>query len=159
MSTVAIDKCARFPLIAAALTGAPVPLFGTGAQRRDFTFVGDIVAANLAAAEHPHAHGAYNIGTGVEMTNLEMVEILLDELGKPASLIQFVEDRPGHDRRYSLDVGKIRALGWEPDHSCEEALRATARWYVDHPEWWQPIRAGEFQRYYDQVYGQRRVLG
>jgi len=101
---------------------------------------------------------AYNIGTGTEMTNLEMVEILLDELGKPRSLIQHVEDRLGHDRRYCLNVRKIMELGWEPDHTHEEAIRKTVRWYVENTEWWQPILAGEFQDYYARVYGDRKVL-
>jgi dTDP-glucose 4,6-dehydratase len=100
----------------------------------------------------------YNIGTGTEMTNLEMVRILLDELGKPASLIRHVEDRMGHDRRYCLDVHKIMALGWEPDYSHEEAIRATARWYVENRWWWEPIRNGDFKEYYQQVYGNRKVL-
>ena len=92
------------------------------------------------------------------MTNLAMVEILLDELDKPRSLIQHVEDREGHDRRYSLDVSKIIALGWEPEYTPEEAIRATVRWYRDNERWWQPIRGGEFQEYYEKVYGNRRTL-
>jgi dTDP-glucose 4,6-dehydratase len=100
----------------------------------------------------------YNIGTGREMTNLEMVEILLDELGKPRSLLQFVEDRQGHDRRYCMDVSKLMALGWEPDYTHEEAIRKTVRWYTENRQWWEPIRNGEFQAYYQQVYGQRKVL-
>ncbi|MCB0132393.1 MAG: dTDP-glucose 4,6-dehydratase, partial [Caldilineaceae bacterium] len=97
-------------------------------------------------------------GTGKEMTNLKMVEILLDELGKPQSLIQHVEDRMGHDRRYCMNVDKLLALGWEPDFTHEEAIRATVRWYVDNRWWWEPIRAGEFQEYYARVYGDRKVL-
>ena len=93
------------------------------------------------------------------MTNLEMVEILLDELGKPASLIRHVEDRLGHDRRYCLDVSKLMALGWEPDYTHEEAIRATVRWYVENRWWWEPIRTGEFRDYYPRVYGNRREIG
>jgi dTDP-glucose 4,6-dehydratase len=101
---------------------------------------------------------AYNIGTGFEMTNAAMVEILLDELGKPRSLIQHVEDRLGHDRRYCLNVDKIMALGWEPDYTHEQAIRATVRWYVNNRSWWEPIRNGEFKEYYARVYGNRKVL-
>ena len=109
---------------------------------------------------HEGAMGeTYNIGTGVEMTNLAMVEILLDELGKPASLIQHVEDRMGHDRRYCMNVNKVMALGWEPAHSHEEAIRKTVRWYIDNRWWWEPIRSGEFKEYYEQLYGNRKVIG
>jgi dTDP-glucose 4,6-dehydratase len=94
----------------------------------------------------------------MEMTNLEMVEILLNELGKPRSLIQHVEDRQGHDRRYCMNVDKVMALGWEPDYTHEQAIRATVRWYVENRWWWEPIRSGEFKEYYQQLYGNRRVL-
>ena len=86
------------------------------------------------------------------------VEILLDELGKPRSLIRHVEDRLGHDRRYCLDVQKIMELGWEPDYTHEEAIRSTARWYVENRWWWEPIRNGDFKEYYQKVYGNRKVL-
>jgi dTDP-glucose 4,6-dehydratase len=92
------------------------------------------------------------------MTNLAMVEILLDALGKPRSMIQHVEDRQGHDRRYCMDVRKMMALGWEPDYTCEEAIRATVRWYIDNRWWWEPIRSGEFKEYYQKLYGNRKVL-
>ena len=107
-------------------------------------------------------HGAigevYNIGTGKEMTNLQMVEILLDELKLPQSLIQHVEDRQGHDRRYCMNVDKLIALGWEPEYTHEEAIRKTVRWYVDNRWWWEPIRSGEFKEYYQRLYGERKVL-
>ncbi len=99
----------------------------------------------------------YNIGTGTEITNLEMVEILLDELGKPRTLIQHVEDRLGHDRRYCLDVHKIMALGWEPDYSHEEALRMTARWYMHNQWWWSPSAPASFATI-TRVYGDRKRL-
>ncbi|MEZ4662265.1 MAG: dTDP-glucose 4,6-dehydratase [Caldilineaceae bacterium] len=142
-----------------ALNGLPLPVYGDGQQRRDYQYVGDHCAAVDLVLHKGEIGEAYNIGTGTEMTNLEMVQILLDELGKPQSLIQHVEDRLGHDRRYCLDVRKIMALGWEPDYTCAEAIRATVRWYVDNPQWWQPIRSGEFQDYYEQVYGNRKVIG
>ena len=90
--------------------------------------------------------------------NLRMVEILLDELGAPSSLIQHVEDRPGHDRRYSLNISKIRDLGWQPRHDPEAAIRMTVRWYVDNEWWWRPIKSGEFREYYERMYGSRKVL-
>lgn len=141
-----------------ALSDLPLPVYGDGQQRRDYHYVGDHCQAIDLILHQGELGETYNVGTGTEMTNLEMVEILLDELGKPHSLIQHVEDRLGHDRRYCLDVSKIMALGWEPDHTCEEAIRATVRWYVENRPWWEKIRSGEFQQYYQQVYGNRKVL-
>lgn len=141
-----------------ALQDMKLPVYGDGQQMRDYQYVMDH-CQGIDLVLHKGVIGeSYNIGTGREMTNLAMVEILLDELGKPRSLIQHVEDRQGHDRRYSLDVRKITALGWEPDYTNEEAIRATVRWYVENRWWWEPIRSGEFQAYYDRVYGQRAVL-
>lgn len=141
-----------------ALNDQPLPVYGDGQQRRDYQFVLDHCQAIDLILRKGVIGETYNVGTGTEMTNLAMVEILLDELGKPASLIRHVEDRLGHDRRYCLDVHKLMDLGWEPDYTHEEAIRATVRWYVDNRWWWEPIRSGEFKQYYEQVYGKRRVL-
>src|SRR5690606_4283941 len=97
----------------------------------------------------------YNIGTGVEVENLEMIEIILDTLNRPRSLIRHVIDRPGHDRRYSLDIAKITNLGWEPDHTPEEAIIETAVWYRDNEWWWRKIKNGDFRQYYEAQYGER----
>lgn len=140
-----------------ALSSMPLPVYGDGQQMRDYQFVIDHCAAIHLILLKGGIGESYNIGTGSEMTNLDMVEILLDELDKPRSLIQHVEDRQGHDRRYSLDVRKMLALGWEPDYTPEEAIRATARWYRDNQSWWQPIRDGEFKDYYKTVYGSRKT--
>lgn len=141
-----------------ALSDMRLPVYGDGQQMRDYQYVMDHCQGIDLVLHRGVIGEAYNIGTGYEMTNLAMVEILLDELGKPRSLIQHVEDRQGHDRRYSLDVHKIMALGWEPDYSPEQAIRATVRWYVENRWWWEPIRSGEFKAYYDRVYGKRAVL-
>ena len=141
-----------------ALNSLPLPVYGDGQQMRDYQYVTDHCAAIHLILQRGRIGEAYNIGTGCEMTNLAMVEILLDELDRPRSLIQHVEDREGHDRRYSLEVSKMMALGWEPEYSPEEAIRATVRWYRDNDWWWQPIRGGAFQDYYDRVYGNRRTL-
>lgn len=141
-----------------ALNDKPLPIYGDGQQRRDYQHVLDHCEA-IDLVLHKGVIGeTYNIGTGTEMTNLEMVEILLDELGKPRSLIQHVEDRLGHDRRYCLNVQKIMDLGWEPDYTHEEAIRATVRWYQENRWWWEPIVNGEFKAYYQKVYGNRKVL-
>ena len=141
-----------------ALSSLPLPVYGDGRQMRDYQYVLDHCSAILLILQEGGFGEAYNVGTGREMTNLDMVEILLDELNAPRSLIQHVEDREGHDRRYSLDVGKVMALGWEPEHDPEEAIRATVRWYRDNESWWRPIRSGEFREYYDRVYGNRKTL-
>ena len=141
-----------------ALESITLPVYGDGKQMRDYQYVADHCAAIHLILCRGRIGESYNIGTGAEMTNLAMVEILLDELDKPRNLIQHVEDRPGHDRRYSLDVSKIMALGWEPDYTPEEAIRSTARWYRDNRWWWQPIRDGEFEDYYRTVYAGRKII-
>jgi dTDP-glucose 4,6-dehydratase len=147
------------PLFATnALNDLPLPVYGDGQQMRDYQFVTDH-CEGIDLVLHQGVIGeTYNIATGMEMTNLAMVEILLDELGKPRSLIQHVEDRQGHDRRYCMDVSKLMALGWEPDYTHEEAIRTTVRWYRENRAWWEPIRSGEFKEYYARLYGNRRVL-
>jgi dTDP-glucose 4,6-dehydratase len=147
------------PLFATnSLDGLPLPVYGDGQQRRDYQYVLDHCEAIALVLQRGVLGEIYNIGTGAEMTNLEMVQILLDELGRPAGLIQHVEDRPGHDRRYCLNVDKIKALGWEPRYSHEAAIRATARWYAQNEWWWRKIKSGEFKEYYERLYGQRKVI-
>ena len=141
-----------------ALNNMPLPVYGDGQQRRDYQYVGDHCEAIDLVLRKGEIGETYNIGTGTEMTNLEMVEIMLDELDKPESLIQHVEDRMGHDRRYCLNVHKVMSLGWEPDYTHEQAIRETVRWYVDNQWWWEPIRTGEFRDYYNRVYGNRKVI-
>ena len=100
----------------------------------------------------------YNVGTGSEMRNIDMTHLILDLLGKPASLIQPVQDRPGHDRRYALDVSKLRALGWESRHTCAQAVEKTAAWYVANAWWWRSIKSGEhYREYYRKQYEGREV--
>lgn len=141
-----------------AIDGLSLPVYGDGKQRRDYQYVLD----HCEGIDHVLHHGAlgeiYNVGTGAEMENLTMVEILLDELGKSHRLIQHVEDRPGHDRRYCLNVDKLRALGWQPRHSHEDAIRKTVQWYVANEWWWRKIKSGEFKDYYRRLYGDRKVI-
>ena len=141
-----------------ALESIHLPVYGDGQQMRDYQYVADHCAAIYLILLRGTIGESYNIGTGAEMTNLAMVEILLEELDKPRALIQHVEDRLGHDRRYSLDISKMISLGWEPNYTPEEAIRSTARWYRDNRWWWQPIRDGEFKDYYESVYGARKKL-
>jgi dTDP-glucose 4,6-dehydratase len=141
-----------------ALDYEPLPVYGDGRQMRDYQYVGDHCAA-IDLVLHTGVIGeVYNVGTGEEMENLSMVEILLETLHRPATLIRHVADRPGHDRRYSLNVDKIKALGWQPEHSPAEAIRKTALWYRDNEWWWRKIKSGDFKAYYQAQYGQRLAL-
>lgn len=141
-----------------ALDNLPLPVYGDGRQRRDYQYVLDHCEAIDIVLHKGQIGEIYNVGTGSEMENLTMVEIVLNELNKPRSLIQHVEDRPGHDRRYCLNVDKLKALGWQPRHTHEEAIRTTVRWYVANEWWWRKIKSGEFKEYYRRVYGSRRVI-
>ncbi len=141
-----------------ALEDKPLPVYGDGRQMRDYMWVMDHCEAIDLVLHRGEPGQVYNVGTGEEIENLEMVEIILDTLGKPRSLVQFVEDRPGHDRRYAMDISKMRALGWAPRYSPREAVAKAVRWYVENTWWWRPIKEGEFQEYYERVYGKRQVL-
>ncbi len=144
------------PLFASnAIDGQPLPVYGDGRQMREYQYVIDHCQAVDLVLHQGVIGEIYNIGTGQEMENLRMVEILLEALDKPKDLIRHVEDRPGHDRRYSLDISKIKALGWQPQHSPEEAIAKTARWYAENEWWWRKIKSGAFQDYYETQYGER----
>lgn len=144
------------PLFATnAMEGKPLPVYGDGRQKREYQYVLDHCRAIDLVLHQGTLGEVYNIGTGVEVENMRMVEIVLDTLNKPRSLIRHVTDRPGHDRRYSLNISKIRALGWEPALTPEEAIAETARWYADNEWWWRKVKEGEFQSYYQAQYGQR----
>lgn len=123
------------------LEGAKVPLYGDGLNVRDWLFVRD----NCAAVDLVRTDGAvgeiYNIGAGNERTNREITDLLLEILDKDETDVEYVSDRPGHDRRYSITSEKVRALGWEPELDFAEALAETVAFYVDNPQWWQPLRA------------------
>lgn len=144
------------PLFATnAIDDLPLPVYGDGRQMREYQHVSDHCEAIDLVLHQGEIGEIYNIGTGEEMENMRMVELLLEELDKPKSLIRHVADRPGHDRRYSLDISKIKALGWQPQHTPEEAVRQTARWYADNEWWWRKIKSGAFKEYYETQYGDR----
>ena len=143
-----------------ALDDHPLPLYGDGLQVRDYQYVLDHCEAIDLVLHKGHIGSTYNVGTGTEMQNIDMTRLVLRLLGKPETLIQPVRDRLGHDRRYALDVTRICALGWEPAHSCEEAIEKTVRWYVENEWWWRPIKDGEHYRaYYKRQYEGREVAG
>jgi dTDP-glucose 4,6-dehydratase len=152
----------QFPekLIPLAVTNAledkPIPVYGDGLNIRDWIFVGDHCRALDIVIEKGQPGEIYNIGGGNEKTNLELIRKLLELLGKPQSLIQFVTDRPAHDRRYALDCTKIaRELGWKPAYSFEKALSATVDWYLKNEPWWRSIKSGEYAKYYEKMYDKR----
>lgn len=144
------------PLFATnAIDYEPLPVYGDGRQMREYQYVIDHCEA-IALVLHAGVLGEiYNIGTGIDVENMTMIELLLDTLDRPRDLIRHVTDRPGHDRRYSLDISKITELGWTPRHSPEEAIVKTARWYQDNEWWWRKIKSGEFRQYYEKQYGER----
>jgi dTDP-glucose 4,6-dehydratase len=141
-----------------AIDDLPLPLYGDGLQVRDYQYVLDHCEAIDLVLHRGEIGGIYNVGTGTEMRNIDMTHLVLELLNKPESLIQPVRDRPGHDRRYALDVSNIRALGWESAHTCEEAIEKTVRWYVGNEWWWRPIKSGEYYReYYRRQYEGREI--
>ena len=122
-----------------ALSNQPLPLYGDGLNVRDWIYVKDNCTAISMVFQKGKVGEIYNIAAGNEKTNLEVTRFILKELGKPESLIHYVKDRPGHDRRYSLDTTKIRSLGWKPAHNFEEEMRKTIAWYLQNEWWWKPL--------------------
>jgi dTDP-glucose 4,6-dehydratase len=139
-----------------ALDNLPLPLYGDGKQVRDYQFVLDHCEAIDLVLHHGALGEIYNVGTGEETENIVMARMILKLLNKPESLIQPVADRPGHDRRYALDVTKLRALGWQPSHNFEQALRKTVQWYVENEWWWRKLKSGEYLEYYRKQYIERK---
>ena len=138
-----------------AIDDQPLPIYGDGMQMRDYQYVEDH-CEGIDVVLHKGAPGeAYNVGTGVETHNIDMARKLLDLLGKPHSLITFVHDRAGHDRRYAIDTSKLQALGWRSRHNFDQALEATVRWFADNQDWWRPIKSGEYLDYYRKQYVER----
>jgi dTDP-glucose 4,6-dehydratase len=142
-----------------AIDDQPLPLYGNGRQRRDWLAVVDHCAAIERVLWDGQPGQIYNIGGGNERENLAVAEQLLSLLGKPKSLIRFVEDRPGHDRRYAVDARKLMKMGWQPTVSFDDGLKATVEWYRHNESWWRPIKSGEFRAYYEAMYAKRLKEG
>jgi dTDP-glucose 4,6-dehydratase len=138
-----------------AIDGEPLPLYGDGRQVRDWLYVDDHCAGIDLVLRQGKPGEAYNLGGENERHNIDVVRQMLSILDKPESLIQHVEDRPGHDRRYALDNSKIRELGWQPSLSFDQALERTVRWYADNEHWWRKLKSGEYLDYYQAQYGHR----
>ena len=138
-----------------ALEDKPVPLYGDGRNVRDWLYVLDNCTAIDLVLRRGTNGEVYNIGGGHEVENIVLTRQILHLTGKPETLIQPVRDRPGHDRRYSLDSKKVQQLGWAPRHKFGDALAATVAWYREHEAWWRPLKSGEFRAYYEKQYGNR----
>lgn len=146
-------------MIANAREDKPLPLYGDGLQERDWLFVDDYCRAIDLVLEKAQPGSIYNVSGGQPHPNLKIVRMILQDLGKPDTLIQHVEDRPGHDRRYSLDSLKIRReLGWAPQTTLEDGIRKTIEWYQANGEWLDHARSGEYRNYYDRHYTRRSEM-
>jgi dTDP-glucose 4,6-dehydratase len=138
-----------------ALDGEQLPLYGDGRQIRDWLHVEDHCAGIELVLREGKAGEVYNVGGGAEHENIDVAERLLALTGADRSLLRRVADREGHDRRYSLDTTKLRALGWAPQIAFADGLAQTVEWYRANREWWAPIKSGEYREYYERQYGAR----
>lgn len=138
-----------------ALDGEPLPLYGDGQQIRDWLYVDDHCDAIELVLERGEPGEIYNVGGGNELANLDLTRRILELTGRDLTLVRRVPDRPGHDRRYSVDCSKLRALGWEPAHAFDDAIAETVEWYRERTDWWRPLKSGEYLDYYRRQYGDR----
>ncbi len=165
---VSISRCSnnygpyQFPekliplMIANALADKPLPVYGTGENIRDWLYVEDHCKAIDLIMRKERVGEVYNIGGHNEMANIDIVKIILKELGKPESLSSFVTDRKGHDMRYAIDPTKIHnELGWLPETKFADGIQKTIAWYLNNREWWETIISGEYMHYYEKMYGNR----
>ena len=165
---VSISRCSNnygpyhFPekliplMIINALHDKPLPVYGEGLNVRDWLYVEDHCKAIDLVMRRGRVGEIYNIGGHNEMKNIDIVKLICWELDKPESLITYVTDRKGHDLRYAIDPAKIHnELGWLPETMFRDGIKKTIRWYLDNQSWWQPIISGEYQNYYEQMYGNR----
>ncbi|MFH1148164.1 MAG: dTDP-glucose 4,6-dehydratase [Pseudomonadota bacterium] len=143
-------------IITNALENRQIPLYGDGLNVRDWIYVGDHCSAIDAVVHHGKAGSVYNIGGEAERTNTEVIRTVLARLGKPDSLITLIDDRPGHDRRYAMDIGKMRSeLNWSPPVPFEAGMDLTIDWYEKNEGWWRRVKSGEYKTYYKEMYEAR----
>lgn len=143
-------------MIAKALRGEELPVYGDGRNVRDWLYVDDHCSAIMAVLEKGKDGEVYNVGGNNEWYNIDIVKFILNKLGKPDSLIRYVKDRPGHDRRYAIDSSKImNELGWAPVYDFESGIELTVKWYVDNINWWEKVMSGEYLNYYEQNYAHK----
>lgn len=143
-------------IISRALANEDLPVYGKGENVRDWLHVKDHCAAIDLIVRKGRSGEVYNVGGHNERTNLEVVKTILKALDKPESLIKFVSDRPGHDRRYAIDPTKLETeLGWKPEYNFDTGIAMTIEWYLNNKDWWQHILDGEYTKYFDKMYGER----
>jgi len=143
-------------MIINALNGKKLPVYGDGLNVRDWIYVIDHNRAAEIVWEKGREGEVYNIGASREMKNIEIVKLILKNLNKSVDLIEYVKDRPGHDRRYAIDSSKIQTeLGWKPEYKFEDAMAKTIEWYLQNKDWWERIISGEYQQYYNLLYNKR----
>ncbi len=138
-----------------AIEGKDLPLYGDGTNVRDWIFVQDHNEALIFVFDNGIDGEVYNIGAKNEFPNLEIAHKICELLEKPKDLVKLVKDRPGHDARYSVDISKIKALGWKPEKSFEEGMKETVEWYKANSDWWEKIKSGAFKEYYEKWYKDR----
>ncbi len=143
-------------MISRALANESLPVYGKGENVRDWLYVKDHCSAIDLVMRKGSEGEVYNVGGHNEKTNIEVVKTILKQLGKPESLIAYVKDRPGHDMRYAIDPTKIHdELGWYPETKFEDGIKETIQWYLDNRQWWENILKGDYQNYYERMYGER----
>ena len=143
-------------MISRALANQSLPVYGDGKNVRDWLYVDDHCRAIDLIVHSGKIGEVYNVGGHNEMANIDIVKIILNELGKPESLITYVTDRKGHDMRYAIDPAKInKDLGWLPQVKFKDGIKKTIAWYLKNKKWWQDILSGDYKNYYDKMYGNR----
>jgi dTDP-glucose 4,6-dehydratase len=144
-----------------ALDSTPLPLYGDGMNVRDWIHVEDHCAAlwHVLGLETPAPGEVFNVSAAHEVNNRAITEAILQLVGRPASLVRYVADRPGHDRRYALDAGKLCATGWHPRRTFAEGLESTVEWYRTERAWWEAVKSGAYRDYYQRMYGERLEAG
>ncbi len=143
-------------MISNALENEPLPVYGDGLNVRDWLHVYDHCTAIDLVLHEGKVGEVYNIGGNNEKKNIEIIKLILGNLDKPESLIKYVKDRPGHDRRYAIDSSKIQdELGWKPRYTFETGIAETIQWYLDNKEWWEKVKSGEYLDYYQKMYSDR----
>ncbi len=144
-------------LIANALNDKSIPVYGDGSNVRDWLYVEDHCSALDVVLHHGKIGDVYNIGGNNEWKNIDIVKLVLKEIGKPESLITYVKDRPGHDKRYAIDAAKIKnELGWVPSYQFENGIKKTVQWYLQNKQWWERIISGQYKKYYESQYSERK---
>ena len=145
-------------MILNSLKSKKLPVYGDGLNVRDWIYVIDHNKAVELVLEKGKLGEVYNIGANTEKPNIEIVKLILNQVGKTEDLIEYVKDRPGHDRRYAINSSKIKnEIGWQPEHSFKNALRSTVNWFIENEKWWKEIISGEYQNYYNLQYSSRSI--